>query len=206
MRFIQLILLITGLAGAVQAQQRPVLNFGIGSLGATVEAGFRLGDNLGIRGVGGYGRGAVSTSFNGAPVSGTATIGGYGVLADLYLGGGARLSAGALAPLYRADMAITGNITVNGFAFNNVDIAASVSPLRQVAPVLALGYEKSWRNNWGISADIGAMYMGGFSLSATDNSSQIPQGDLDAELAASNAELGQITILPYVKLGVSFQF
>lgn len=189
-----------------RAQENLALSLGASTLGATLEASYRIGPSFGVRGVVGAANGAFSTQFNGAPVRGTATIGGYGLLADVFMGGGARFSAGALSPQYGAEMSLTGSVTVDGSTFNNVDISATVSPRQQVAPVLALGYDKFYQNNWGISADLGAIYTGGFTLNAIDNSGHILPADLVSELAATNAELGQIAILPYVKLGVSFQF
>ncbi len=200
------ILIAMLLATSAQAQQGPIFSLGGSTLGATLEAGYRIGPNFGVRGIAGYGRADFSTDFSGAPTTGSFNIGGIGVLADLYFGGGARISAGGVAPNYNADLAITGDITVNGTAFNNVDISGTIDTLNGFAPVVAIGYSKTFGNNWGISADLGAMYTGGFAITAADNSGQIPQVDLDAELAATNAELGQISILPFVKLSVSFAF
>jgi len=202
--FLALIFMLSGLMA--QAQEGPFLSLGGSTLGATLEAGYRIGPNFGLRGIVGYGAAGFSGSYSGAPMTGSATIGGYGLLADVYFGGGARISAGGMVPNYRADLAISGDITVNGTAFTGVDIAGQIASTRRIAPVLAIGYARRFPNNWGISADFGAMYTGGFVLTASDNSAQIPQVDLDAELAATNAELGQITILPFIKLGVSFSF
>ncbi len=193
-------------AVAAQAQQGPVVSFGASTLGATVEAGYRMGPNFGLRGIFGLGQANLSRSFNGAPLTGTATLGGVGILADVYFGGGGRITAGGMAPNFGASLSAAGNITVQGTAFNNVNIVGTIDTVNSYAPVLAIGYEKIYRNNWGISADFGAIYTGGFSLSATDQSAQIPQADLNSELAGTNAELGQITILPFVKLSVSFAF
>lgn len=197
-------ILLTGIS--VQAQQGPVVSLGASSLGATFEAGYRLGPNFGLRGIAGFGSADFSSDFNGAPLAGTANIGGAGILADVYFGGGGRITAGGMIPDYSADLAIIGDITVEGTTFNNVDIVGSIDTINRFAPVVAIGYEKIFRNNWGISADLGAIYTGGFALTATDNSTQIPQVDLDSELASTNTELGQITILPFVKFSVSFAF
>ena len=191
---------------AAIAQQAPAVSFGASTLGATLEAGYRIGPNFGLRGIAGLGRAQFDSDFNGAPVSGTANIGGIGLLGDVYFGGGGRLTAGGLAPNYNADLSITGDITVEGSTFNNVNIRGRITSEMQFAPVLAIGYEKSFGQHWGISADLGAMYMGGFALSATDTTAQIPQVDLDSELASTNAELGQISVLPFAKISVSFAF
>ena len=188
------------------AQSGPVVSLGVGTLGATLEAGYRLGPNFGLRGIAGYAGTDVRGDFNGAPLSGHATIGGFGLLADIYFGRGARLTTGAIAPNYRADLNASGDITINGTAFTDVDIAASLDSQNSLAPLITLGYDKTYASNWGISADIGAMYYGGFAVSASDISNQVSQADINAELAGINAELGQITVLPYVKLSVSFQF
>ncbi len=201
------------LASSAHAQQPISVNFGGSTLGATLEAGYRLGPNFGLRGIAGFGNANFSSDFNDAPLTGTAQIGGVGIIADIYFGGGGRISAGGIAPNYGPTLSVTSDITVEGSIFNNVDIAGFISTVNRFAPVVAIGYQKEFRNNWGISADFGAMYTGGFALTATDNSAtatdnsaQIPQADLDSELSTTNAELGQITILPFVKLGVSFAF
>ncbi len=201
-----LVLAILGMGHIAHAQQGPVFSLGASTLGATLEASYRVGPNFGIRGIAGYGRANLSADYNGAPLTATATIGGYGLLADVYFGGGARLTAGAIAPNYGANLAISGDLTLSGTTFNNVNITGTMGTLNQIAPMLSIGYEKVFVNNWGVSADIGATYTGGLTLSATDNNAQIPQADIESELATINAELGQVTILPFVKFGVSFAF
>ncbi len=119
-------------------------------------------------------------------------------MADIYSGG--------VALRYGAGLSATGDITINGNTVNNVDISGSVTPNNRFAPIVAIDYEKTFRNNWGISADLGAMYTGGFSLTATDNSGQIPQANLDSELAGTIARLGEIAILPFAKISVGFAF
>ncbi len=194
------------LAGFSAQAQQGAVSFGVGSLGATVEAGYRLGPNFGLRGIAGFAQADKRSQYNGAPLTGRATIGGVGVLTDLYFGGGGRITAGGILQNYGADLAITGNMTVNGVAFTNIDVVGRLDAVNRLAPVVAIGYEKAFGSHWGVSADLGAMYTGGFTLTAVDNSTQIPQADLDTELAATNADLGQITLLPFVKLSVSFAF
>ncbi len=206
MKTVFLILVCLLSFGPASAQQGPSVSFGASTLGATLEAGYRIGPNFGMRGIVGFGQANFSSSFNGAPLTGTAIIGGTGLLADIYFGSGARLSAGGIAPRYGADLSITGDITISGTTVNNVDISGSINTNNRFAPLVAVGYEKTFRNNWGISADLGAMYIGGFSLSATDNSGQIPQANLDSELASTTAQLGKISILPFAKISVSFAF
>lgn len=189
-----------------RAQDGPEFSLGAGTLGATLEVGYQLNPNFGIRGIAGYAGGTFSDTYEGAPLSGTATIGGVGVLADMYLGGGIRLTAGAIAPNYGAEMRIAGDITIEGYSYSGVDIAASVTSTNKIAPVLAVGYEKSFGNHWGVTADLGAMYVNGFTISATDNSGQISDADITTELAETNADLANIPVLPFVKIGVSFAF
>ncbi len=202
----KIILIFSACLYAPLAMAQSGLSLGASSLGATLEAQLRLGPSFGLRGIAGYGEADFQRDYNGAPLIGTARVGGIGVLADLYLGGGARLSAGAIVPKFGADFAISGAITVNGAAFNNVNITGSMDSIWQYAPVAALGYQRDFGRNWGMSADIGAIYTGGFSISASDSSGQISEQDLAAELADSNARLGHISVLPFVKLGVSFAF
>ncbi|MBL1436173.1 MAG: hypothetical protein COB08_008245 [Rhodobacteraceae bacterium] len=206
MRPVYLFLAFSLFANASQAQQPITVSLGGSTLGATLEAGYRLGPNFGLRGIAGFGQANFESDFKGAPLIGTAHIGGVGILADVYFGGGGRITAGGIVPNYEATLAVTGDISVEGSAFSNVDIAGSISTVNRFAPIVAIGYERVFRNHWGVSADFGAMYTGGFFITATDNSTQIPQIDLDSELSTTNAELGQITILPFVKLGVSFAF
>lgn len=206
MQILPVFLISMLLPATAHAQSGPTISLGGSTLGATLEAEYRLGPNFGLRGIAGSGSAGFNTDFSGAPATGTLNIGGIGAIADVYFGGGARVSAGGIAPNYGANLAITGDITVNGTPFNNVNISGKIDTLKRFSPVVAIGYSKTFRNNWGISADLGAMYTGGFALTATDNSGQISQVDLDSELAATNTELGQITILPFVKLSVSFAF
>lgn len=151
----------------LQAQQRSTVSFSDSTLGATPEAGYRLGPNFG--GVG-------------------------------------RISAGSIAANYGADLLIFGDIVVEGTTFNGVGIVGTIDTINRIAPVFAIGFEKVFGNNWGVSADLGAMDAGGLPLATADNSVHIPRDLLASELADTTADLGQFKILPFVKLSVSFSF
>lgn len=204
---------IAGLAAALaaasgaQADDPGTRGIGIGAstLGATVEATYRITDSFGLRVPVGYLNGSYSDTADGIAYDLDLTVGGVGLLGDYYPGlGGLRLSGGAFVSMIEGDGNARGDGTVGNTAYTGVDLAVEAEAKNTVMPALALGYDAGIGQRWRISADLGALYTGGFDVDLRDRSGQVAQSDLDAE--TRDLENDAPDFYPYVKLTVAFRF
>ena len=190
-------------ARPLPAQQTSAIILGASTVSATAEAGYRFGPNFGLRGTALFGSAKLKSKINDVPLASASYFDGIGILADIYFSDRGRFTTGSFAPNHGADVSIMDGITIEGASSNNMEIVRHIGSNDQIPPIMVIGYEKIFRNNWGVSADLGAMYMGGFSIGAINSSAQL---DKVSELEDTNTALGQINILPFANLGVSFAF
>lgn len=193
--------------GAVQAAERGDRSVGLGvsTLGATVEGTYRITDSFGVRVPVGYLGGSYSDTDDGIDYDLDLTLGGVGVLGDYYPGaGGLRLSGGAFYNGVKADGDARGDGTVGDTEYTGVDLDVGVEPKNRIMPAVALGYDAAVGSRWIISADLGAMYTGGFDATLRDRSGQVSQADIDAE--SRELEDDAPDFYPYVKFTVAFRF
>lgn len=194
-------------SGAVLAADPGDMSVGVGvsTLGPTVEGTYRITESFGVRVPAGYVGADYSDTEDGISYDLDLTLGGVGVLGDYYPGlGGLRLSAGAIYARIEADGTARGDGTVGNTDYTGVDLDASVEAENRVMPAVAVGYDAEIGQRWMISADLGALYTGGFNASLTDRSGQVSQADLDAEIG--DLEDDAPDYYPYVKLTVAFRF
>ncbi|PWR03911.1 hypothetical protein DKT77_04150 [Meridianimarinicoccus roseus] len=181
------------------------VTLGVSTLGPTVEGSYRISDRLGVRVPVGYLGTDLDESEDGIDYDLDLTIGGVGLLADYYPGlGGLRVSGGAFLGQYEADGGGRGSGRIGGTDYTNVDMALDVHARNRVMPALSLGYDGTLGRRWLLSADLGAMYTGGFDVNLTDRTGQVSQSDLDAEISDLESDIPDF--LPYVKLSVGFRF
>lgn len=181
------------------------VNVGVSTLGPTIEGTYRISEKLGVRVPAGYFGGEFDTSEDGIDYDLNASIGGIGLLADYYpLSGGLRLSGGAFLSKYSADGTGKGSGQIGDTVYNNLDLVLDAEAENSVMPTLSLGYDGSIWQRWTLSADLGAMYTGGFDVNLQDRSGQVSQSDIDAEIAKIESDAPDF--MPYVKLSVGFRF
>lgn len=194
--------------GFAQQADRVGLGLHASTLGPTIEGTYRINDNWGVRvPVGGF-------SFDIDDLEGAETtvgsigIGGVGLLADYYVNGGNfRFSGGVFYSNYDSATKVTGDARFGGGAtVPNVDVDIYVEANQTIAPMLTLGYDLNLGNSWALSADLGAIYTGGFGVSVVDNNGNITAADLAAEVADINADGDDFKFLPYLKFGVGVKF
>ena len=195
MKTVFLTLAIVFFVVAAQAQQQTAIRLEGRLLGPSLENSYRIGPNFGLRGIS-----ESSHNFDNAPLLGTTNI---GLLAVIYVGDVRRVTAGGFVPSFGTDLGTVADIAVEAVTFSNVNGTGTID---RISPVVAIGYEKIFGNNWGVSAGFGATYTGELSLVAPKRSAQVPPANLESKLSIPNAELGQIAILPFVNLSVSFAF
>jgi hypothetical protein len=76
-----------------------------------------------------------------------------------------------------------------------------------VAPVLAIGFQRTFGANWGFSAELGARITS-LTLSASGQDALDPadRADFEEDLDEISDDLSDIPVLPFLSLGVSYRF
>ena len=203
------LILLAACAGqnAREDAQAFTVGAGVGTMGIYVEPTLKTGPKSSLRMPIGFGKRKFSTSFEGIDYDVSGSVGGVGVLADYYPAGGAlRVSGG----LFKTDLNVsgrtTGSVEVGENTYVGVDLSTRGGPSNSVAPVLSVGYDGHVGAGWGVSTDVGVMYVGGWTTSITDATGTIAQSDIDAELQAVDEQLSDINILPFVKFGATYRW
>ncbi len=164
-----------------------------------------------------------STSSNGASVTSTADysttleFNTIAMLIDYHpFQSGFRLTAGAM--LNNSELrgtAIAGDQTIeigNYTSTQGADLQADVSiTFPKTAPYLGIGYDSSRYSKSGLSFtyDLGIMFQGAPTASVEvsgADAAQVPQADIDAEVADINETLADFTVYPVLNLGLSYTF
>jgi hypothetical protein len=173
------------------------------TLGAGAEFGYRVNDHFGFRVPFGKGDASFDGDVDGYDVEGDMKFGGIGLLLDYYPWKGAfHLSGGAFKTDYSAS-GIARDVTIQS---HTTDVMLDVSQKRDFAPAIAMGWDFQIGKHGMFSADIGAMFGSGFDLKSTESSGMAPQNLVDAEFEDVRNDLGDIKVLPYLKVGVGFKF
>ncbi len=196
-------------ANAPMMNERPapdmVVGIGLSSLGANVEAAYRLDATYRVRGVV---MGGVDVDYDEAnedgDFSGNLTLGGVALLGDFYpLQTGWRVSGGLL--MSKAELTATG--TANLQDATNVDTAVAVRFARDIAPMITTGYDISFDDGWSLNTEAGVIFTGGIDVTYTaDDPSLQDQLDNDPDLQNVVDDASAIPIYPYASVTVSFRF
>ena len=166
-----------------------------------------MSENFSIRGI--Y-AGGLSQGFNetqdSVDYSIKGNVGGFALLADYHPAGGSFvISSGIFSSATSIDLRAT--VTNQTFG-NSANVTGSLSGeakfKNKTVPMLLLGY-KERAGPLDIRGDIGAIFTGGFSLSAS-SSDGIAQADIDAELADTASEMNKVNYYPFIGLTVSYSF
>ena len=197
------------MASAASAQDGEVpgsmlnVETGVGTLGFTVGSGWRVSDQFALRGVIGQGSFSYDDTVEGDDYSGEVDAFGLGVLADYYpFGSGLRLTGGAFLPEYDASLVGRG-VTIGP---TTSDIEVSISDRSTVAPAIAVGFGGTVGRRVRISGDLGAMYVGGFDISARDPSGTFSQAQIDGEISDLRDDLGGTDFIPYASFSIGMSF
>ena len=193
--------------GAALAQEAGqfAVGAGVSTLGLTLEGSYRINDRFGVRVPVVYFGYDDTITEDGTDFDGEITLGGAALLGDFYTGlGGLRVSGGAFFNAYGAEGTAEGDATVNGVDYSGVDLLLDAEPENRVMPMLSIGYDGNLGGGWMLSADLGAMYAGDWSVDLEDRAGVVPQSDIDAEVGDISDDLPEI--IPYFKLTATFRF
>ncbi len=201
-----------GFASAAQAQDFDRLTVGTGfsSLGATVEFSARVGDSYGVRAPIGYGSFDTSRDVLGARLRGDTRISGGALMGDYFLGeNGFRVSAGLMASNFRWQGATRNTFELRGTEYSG-RVDAKVTAKRDISPILTIGYDSNITKGWGLSADVGAIFNGGYEAQVSGWQSGGNDAEFQNELQRLQRriqnDLPDWDVTPYVKMTVIYRF
>jgi hypothetical protein len=203
-------LLATGLSTSVAAQSLETLSVeaGLSTLGLYIAPKVDVAPQWQVR-VPLY-LGSVSDTFDvdGSDIRGKLTSNSIAVMGDYAIGSsGLRLSGGVSFGGYKLEGSAS-TLTIEGRRYDSpTTFTAKLEQKNDIAPVLAVGYARDLGENWGFMAEIGARFTS-FEFSATGQEALEPvlRNQFNADLAQANRDLSDAKILPFITLGVTYNF
>jgi len=168
------LLLILGLAACngqtTRSSSQPIrVGAGVGTMGLYVEPTLKTGRKSSVRVPIGFGSQKFSTSVDGIDYDVSGSIGGAGIMADYYPAAGSlRVSGGLFKTNLHVEGRASGSVEVGGNTYAGVDLTTRAAPSNGIAPVISFGYDGHFGSGWGLSTDIGVMYVNGWDTSIDD--------------------------------------
>ena len=168
---------------------------GLSTFGPTLEGSYTIQDNLNVRGIGFIPLNVSESDIeidDDYTLDGEVSTGAFAVLADYYpMGQGWRVSGGLL---FAPDDFVTGD-------FNGPEnFSGSFGMDRDVAAMVAGGYQYNFSNGVYVSGELGAI-ISGFNVESDSTDAAV-----QADIAEINDELDDIPAYPYLGLTVGFNF
>jgi len=152
---------------------------------------------------------------DGVPYDATIKAHRAGLFADWFVsGGGFRLTGGVTFNDVKAELDARGDGTVWNIGGTSIvsspgDRFNVTVEYPKVTPYVGIGYgHHAGDRGWGFVFDLGAS-IGKPKVSETHggpNVSQIPQSDIDAEMAEVRDNVGKVKVIPQVSIGVNYRF
>lgn len=182
-----------------------VVGMGISTLGANIEAAYRLNPTYRVRGIV---MGGVDIAYDAEDASGDfvgdVVLGGVAIMGDFFpLQSGWRLSGGLF--LSNAELRATGTAEVEGGSTVDADIDARFAS--EIAPMVTTGYDIGFGRGWSLNTEAGVIFTGGIDVTYTAEDPALQDaldGDADVQDVVESA--ADLPIYPYASLTVSFQF
>lgn len=187
---------------------------GLSIFGPTLQGTYQIEPTVRLRGVavGGLSYSDTDEDDDGNQYAIDLDIAAAAILFDHFPGGdGWRLSGGLLINL--SDLQATGSgaagepFEINGQTFSGGSVLAEGEPLRNVAPMVTVGYDHALNDRWILGAEIGVIYMGGVETTFTANSDLL-QAEIDssADFQDFADDARDYPLLPYLGVTISYRF
>ena len=187
---------------------------GVSVLGPLIEGTYTIEPNLRVRGlvIGGWDFDSSESDDNGNTFDLDIDPAAIGVLIDHYPNAsGLRFSGGLLFDMSEITAigrpSATETFEFNGERFDAGRIVVDAGLQSSIAPMVTAGYEYALDDHWTLSAELGALYVGGFSATAEADTAEL-QDAVDADEAFQDElATGQnVNILPYLSVTMSYRF
>jgi Outer membrane protein beta-barrel domain len=187
----------------------------LGTLGTGVEAGYRIDDNWRVRAdIAGL-RGSLLYKANRADVdanikllSGGLTFDYFPTAGNLYVSGGARLSASRISGSLK-NLSATAHVAGHRFDIFMADPLTDFS-VRQnaIQPYIGVGYAVPLTARTSLNIDFGALYAGSPDLSVNSRATRFgfTQHQIDREIQHQQNRLNPFKFLPVAQVGLKFSF
>ena len=194
-------------ASAANAQESGDVSVALGfsTLGANLEAAYRIDPSFRVRGalIGGVDV-SYEESDEDADFEGDAELGGFALLGDYYpTHGGWRLSGGVF--FSNSELNATGTADIDGLGVEAVTTTAAFK--NDISAMITTGYDVTMGGGWSFNSEIGLILTGGIDVDfIADNPLVQDQVDADADLQETKDDFEDITIYPYIGLSVSYSF
>ncbi|WP_425049647.1 hypothetical protein [Psychromarinibacter sp. S121] len=198
----------TALTGQAAAQDMTSfgLEAGVSTLGIFVAPDFQLHNNFHLRTPIYFGNYSDTYDYDGNDVETDLSFGSVAVMADYYvMGSGFRVSGGIAFGGYDAD-GIMRNPTIDGNTLAG-DITGTFKAKNHVSPVLSVGYRHMFNDNWGMVIEGGARFTQ-YEIQ-TEGQDQLPPGsqaDFEADIQDIQDDLDDFPVVPYISLGLTYNF
>ncbi len=189
---------------------------GIGTHGVMLGYAHALSPDFTVRGdFGTLGSRDSTEREEGIDYEAKATYNRVGLFGDWFpfSGGGFRFTGGVTFNNMKLDMVAKGNgspITIgnNSYTTDSTDRLNVKIEFPKTTPYLGIGYGHQLSTGWGFVFDLGAS-IGKAKVSEShsgNNFSQVPQSDIDAELAEIRDGAGKIKAIPMIAIGFNYRF
>ena len=128
------------------------------------------------------------------------------VMGDYYVGSwGFRVSGGLSFGGYELTGELT-DPTIDDYTYTGT-FDAKLAQDRNVAPTVAVGYQRKLYKGLGVALEAGARLSSmTLTTSNTDDLSAADQAELDREVDDINDDLDEMGVIPYISLAVSYRF
>lgn len=98
-------------------------------------------------------------------------------------------------------------IEVNGQQFDAGEVTSTLTFDNRVSPIFSVGYDYAFTENWVMTSEIGAAYIGGFETTFSANSPELLEAVLDdPDFQQARADAQDINFYPFISFGVSYRF
>ncbi len=189
---------------------------GIGTHGVMLGFAQALSPQFTVRGdFGTLGSREKNEREEGIDYEGKVTYNRAGVFGDWFpfAGGGFRFTGGVTFNNMKVDLVAKGNgtpVTIgnNSYPTDSSDRLNVKIEFPKTTPYLGLGYGHQLSTGWGFVFDLGAS-IGKAKVTESHsgtNFSQVPQSDIDAELAEIRDGVGKIKAIPMIAIGFNYRF
>ncbi len=186
---------------------------GISSFGLSFEGGYQFAPEFRARGgwMGGVNVDETRTE-DGNTFDVDAEIGALTMMVDYSpVDAGWRMSGGVLVSRTTIDSTVRGAagdpIEYNGQSFSSGVAESLIEFKRSVSPVVTAGYEYPISDNWVLSGEIGAVFIGGVDVEVTGDSAELQDAiDNDEDVKSMREDLADVSIYPYINIAMGYRF
>ncbi|MAQ82107.1 MAG: hypothetical protein CMH12_02615 [Maritimibacter sp.] len=182
------------------------LEAGVSTLGVFIAPDFQLHRDVHLRTPLYFGNFSDTYEYDDNDVDTDLSFSSVAVMADYYvMGTGFRLSGGLAFGGYEADAVMVAP-TIDGESLAG-DITGTVRAKNNVSPVLAIGYRHMFNDSWGLVVEGGARFTQyEIETQGQDQLSASAQADFEADIQDYQDDLDDFSVVPFISLGVTYNF